>query len=313
MQPVVAASIAIVIALVLTPVVMRIAPRIGAVARPGERHVHTKITPTAGGLAIFIAFWVPTLIANWPLHGPLVGILIGSILLVVVCLLDDIYALPAKPRLLAQLLIGVLTYMWGVRITGMTSPAAILGTYQYISLGWLSAPLTVLWIAFMMNAINWLDGLDGLAAGVAGIASLSLAFIGLSNGSTEVAISALALGGAVAGFLPYNFNPAKIFMGDTGAMFLGYILATLSVTGASKAPTLVALIASLLVLGVPIYDSLSTMAKRIRAGQSVFSADKRHLHHRLLARGLSVRQAVLFIYGLTALSCLGAILIWVYQ
>jgi len=303
-------ALSVVIALVLTPAMVRLAPRLGAVAKPGERHVHTMPTPTAGGLAIFVAFWVPTLLQNWPLHGALLGMFAGSLLLLAICLADDIIGLPALPRLGGQILVAIVAFVGGVQWGGFTSPLSILGAYHYVSLGWLSGPLTVLWIVLVVNALNWLDGLDGLAAGVSAIAAFTLAFIARGSEIGPVAMPAVALAGACLGFLPYNFNPARIFMGDTGAMFLGYMLASLSVTGAYKSPTALAVFAPLLVLGVPIFDSLSTIAKRLRQGKSIYAADNQHLHHRLLARGLSTRQAVLVIYGLTAVLCVVAIALW---
>ena len=301
---------AILIALALTPVMIRLAPRIGAVDEPEERRVHAKVTPTAGGIAIFIAFWVPTLLVNWPLDTTFVGILIGSVILLAICLVDDIVGLPALPRLGGQVLVAILTYAWGVQITGLTNPLSVFGEYHYLALGWLAGPLTVIWIVLVVNAMNWLDGLDGLAAGVSAIAALSLAFMAWQGELGLVAVATFALAGACLGFLPYNFNPARIFMGDTGAMFLGYMLATLAIAGTFKVHTVFAVFAPFLVLGVPIFDSISTILKRLSQGTSIYAADKQHLHHRLLARGLTTRQAVLVMYALSAALCLVAIALW---
>jgi len=236
--------------------------------------------------------------------------LVGSVMLLGVCLVDDIVGLPALPRFAGQILVAIVAYVWGVQWSGFTNPLSIFGEYHYISLGWLSGPLTVLWIVLVINAINWLDGLDGLAAGVSAIAALTLTVMAWDSAFYAVAIPALALAAACIGFLPYNFEPARIFMGDTGAMFLGYMLASLSVAGAFKSPTAVAVFVPLLVLGVPIFDSVSTIWKRLRQGKAIYAADKQHLHHRLLDRGLSARQAVLVIYGLTAILCVVAITLW---
>lgn len=301
---------ALLLALLITPLMMRLSPRIGAVAAPGDRHVHSKPTPTAGGVAIFVAVWLPIYLINHDNMGPLTGIFVGSVVLLVICMVDDIVGLPALPRLVGQIGVAVLVYMWGVKISGVTDPLSVFGTYRYLALGWFSGPVTVLWIVLVVNAMNWLDGLDGLAAGVSAIAAATLAFIAWPTNFLFVAIPALAVTWACLGFLPYNFNPARIFMGDTGAMFLGYMLASLAVSGAFKAPTALAVFFPLLVLGVPIYDSISTICKRLSQGKSIYEADQQHLHHRLLNRGLSTRQAVLVIYALTAILCIVAILLW---
>jgi UDP-GlcNAc:undecaprenyl-phosphate GlcNAc-1-phosphate transferase len=297
-------------ALIFTPLMMRLSPRIGAVAWPRERDVHSKPTPTAGGVAIFLAVWLPVYLLNYDQMAPLLGIFVGSCVLLLICLVDDIIGLPALPRLVGQVAVAVLAYAWGVRISGVTDPLSLFGTYRYLTLGWLSGPLTVLWIVLVVNAMNWLDGLDGLAAGVSAIAAATLVIIAWPTNFLFVAMPALVVTWACLGFLPYNFNPARIFMGDTGAMFLGYMLATLSVSGAFKAPTAVAVFFPLLVLGVPIYDSISTICKRLSQGKSIYEADQQHLHHRLLNRGLSTRQAVVVIYALTGVLCSVAILLW---
>ena len=298
-------------ALALTWPVRWLAFKMGAVAYPGGRHVHEKATPTAGGLAIFTGFWVAVLVSHWPPQGPLLGMLIGSGLLLVLCLLDDVYSLPPAPRLLGQFLVAVIAFQWGVRIAGITSPLSLFGHYQYIAFGWLSAPLTILWIMAVTNAINWLDGLDGLVAGVAALAGLTVMVGTIAAGASPLAgIMAAAVAGACLGFLPFNFNPAKVFMGDTGAMFLGYALACLSVIGPFKSATAIAVLVPLLVLGVPIFDSTSAIIRRLREGRSPLSADRGHIHHRLIDRGLSMRQAVLIIYALTGVLCVVALELW---
>jgi len=314
-----AAIVGLVLALALTPLVQRLAPRLGAVDRPEERRVHERLTPTAGGLAIYIAFWVAlgvaVLVAHFLTHQPLDlagggGILIGATLLLGLCLLDDIYGLHPAPRLIGQILVAIIAFQWGVRIEGLTNPLALFGQHSYMAVGWLSGPLTVLWIVFVINAINWLDGLDGLAAGVCAIAAASLAIMAASANMLVVATMGAALAAASLGFLRYNFIPARIFMGDTGAMFLGFVLACLSVMGAFKIPTAIAVVVPLLVLGVPIYDAIATVFRRARAGKPIYNADKTHLHHRLLDRGLTATQTVLLIYAVTILLCLAALGLW---
>ncbi|MEN6302406.1 MAG: MraY family glycosyltransferase [Armatimonadia bacterium] len=304
-------AVAAAIAAALTWPVRALAFKLGAVAQPGGRRIHQKPTAQAGGLAIYIGFWVALLLLVRPLPHGVVGVVIGSLVLLVICLIDDIKNLPAVPRLFGQLAVAVIAYYGGVRIEGLTSPlSALSGGYHYVPLDWLSAPLTILWIMGITNAMNWLDGLDGLVAGVAAMAGLTVMVGAATTGSPFVAIAGGAVAGACLGFLPFNFNPAKIFMGDTGAMFLGYILACISVIGPFKSTTAIAVLVPLLVLGVPIFDTTTAIARRLREGRSPLSADRGHIHHRLIDSGMSVRQAVLFIYLLTGILCLVALALW---
>ena len=299
------------VAAALTWPVRLLALRIGAVDRPGGRHVHTKVTPTAGGLAIFAGFWVAFLVQSWPPTGAVLGMLLGSLVLLGICLVDDIRNLSPKLRLVAQFLVALIAYAGGVRISGLTNPLGLLGHYHYIQLGWASAPLTIVWIIAVTNAMNWLDGLDGLVAGVAAMAGLTMMVGSMSvHAPILVTIAAGSLAGACLGFLPFNFNPAKIFMGDTGAMFLGYMLACISVIGPFKSTTAIAVLVPLLVLGVPIFDSTTAIVRRLRQGRSPLSADRGHIHHRLIDRGLTMRQAVLIIYLFTGILCVLALKVW---
>lgn len=302
--------IALLLAGALTWPVRALALKIGAVAHPGGRHVHTQVMPTAGGLAIFVGFWAATLTLAWPPTQPVLAVLVGSLILLVVCLVDDVKSLSPVLRLVAQFAVALIAFYGGVQVRGLTNPLSAIGTYHYISLGWWSAPLTILWIMTITNAMNWLDGLDGLVAGVAALAGLTIMVGAATTGIPLVAIAAAALAGSCLGFLPFNFNPAKIFMGDTGAMFLGYMLACIAVIGPFKIATAVAVLVPLLVLGVPIFDTVSGIVRRLRAGKSPLAADRGHIHHRLIDRGMSVRQAVLTIYLLTAVLCLIAVVLW---
>ena len=297
--------------LILTPLARRLAVRVDLVDRPVERSSHSKPIPFGGGHAIFVAFWVTTIALAWPLTPPLVGLLIGSSILLVVCTVDDRVNLPPLPRLLAQLLAGLIAYAWGVRVVQIANPVSAWLGPEFILMSWLELPVTVLWIAFVTNAMNWLDGLDGLAAGVSAIAATTLALVAASSNQTLMtALPVAALAGAAVGFLRYNYPPASIFMGDSGAMFLGYMLASLSVIGAVKGPAALVLMIPLLVLGLPIYDSLSTMFARLRRRQPIYHADRAHLHHRLRDSGLSTRETVLFMYGVTGLLCMIALGVW---
>lgn len=303
--------VALVLAAVLTPMARRLAVRMDLIDRPGERSSHTAPVPTSGGFAIFVSFWIVTLAMQWPPSRALVGMLVGSAVLLAVCALDDKYSLPALPRFGTQIVVGLVAYFFGVRVVQVTNPLVGYVGPEYIFMGAWEIPVTVLWIAFITNAINWLDGLDGLAAGVGAIAAVTLALIAaFGDQGTGVAVPAAALGGAALGFLLYNFAPASIFMGDVGAMFMGYMLACLSVTGAVKSPTALVVIVPLLVLGLPIYDSASTIIHRLRSGRPIHQADRGHLHHRLRDNGLSTREAVLFMYGITGLLCMIALGMW---
>lgn len=306
----VAPIIAFLATVILVPVVRRVAVRLGVMAQPGGRHTHGQPTPVWGGIALFVAVWVALGLGLRPWDESLRGVLIGSAILFALCLTDDALGLPVLPRLVGQILVALIAWVHGVQILGITSLAVWEGHLGYLHVGWLSAPLTVLWIVFMVNAVNWIDGLDGLAAGVIGIASVTLSVMGFSSGNLLVGTATAALAASCAGFLLYNFNPARIFMGDSGAMFLGYMVACLSVLGVFKSTALVAVVVPLLALGVPIYDTVSTMLGRLWRGQPVYYADRSHFHHRLLDRGLSVRQTVLVIYGLTAALCLVALGLW---
>lgn len=302
--------IATVVALALTWPVRSLSFKIGAVAVPGGRRIHQKPTAQAGGLAIYAGVWVAVLVMAWPLPRPLAGMLVGSALLLGMCLLDDIHNLSPVLRLCGQFVVAGIAYYGGVQVQGLTSPLSALDGYVYLPLGWLSAPLTILWIVVITNAMNWLDGLDGLVAGVAAMAGLTIMIGAGAMPAPMAVLVAGALAGACLGFLPFNFNPAKIFMGDTGAMFLGFMLACIAVIGPFKMATAVAVVVPMLVLGVPIFDTVSGIIRRLRAGKSPLAADRGHIHHRLIDRGYSVRQAVLFIYALTAGLCIVALLLW---
>lgn len=309
-QALIALLIALVVALALTWPVRALAFRIGAVAQPGGRRIHQQPTAQAGGLAIYAGFWVAVLLLSWPLKAPVPGMLIGSLVLLAMCLADDIKNLSPVLRLFGQLVVALIAVYGGVQVHGLTNPFSALGHYQYISLGWASVPLTVLWIMAITNAMNWLDGLDGLVAGVAAMTALTVMVGAGTTGPLLVAIAAGALAGGCLGFLPFNFNPARIFMGDTGAMFLGYMLACIAVIGPFKIATSLAVFVPLLLLGVPIFDTVTGIIRRLLAGKSPLAADRGHIHHRLIDRGLSVRQAVLTIYLVTALLCLLALFLW---
>ena len=315
MEPLISGLGALVLALVLTPLWIRVAPRLGAMDYPRGRHKHRQPTPTVGGIAIFLSTWAAVIaVTGWPLPHPLVGLMIASALLVCMNIYDDTRGLPPAGRLLVLIALAGVAYAWGVRIEGLTNFFGLVGEGQWVQLGWWSAPLTIFWIVLITNAMNWLDGIDGLAAGVTGSSALTLAILagfGPELGPYPLlAVRASALFGSCAGFLRYNFAPARVFMGDTGAMFLGFTLACLSVMGAFKFPTAGTVILPVLVLGVPLFDSTTAIIKRLLKGKNPLVGDRNHIHHRLVDRGMSVPQAALVIYAFSGMLCLAALWLW---
>lgn len=291
---------------VLTPLVKTLAVKWGAVDKPNARKVHHGLIPRLGGLAIYIGF-VVSVITTIGLTYEMTGILVGASVLVVVGVLDDKFSLPAKVKLLGQILsAAVLVCIFGVSIKWLVLP--FFGMI-YLS-KFIAIPLTIFWIVGFVNTVNLIDGLDGLAAGVASIASIAIALMEFQMGQWIPAAAMIAMSGSCIAFLQYNFNPAKIFMGDTGSMFLGYVIAAVSVIGAVKTAAMAVLLVPLIALTVPIMDTLLAIIRRKLSGVPIFSPDKNHLHHRLLAKGLTQKQVVLIIYALTAFfSCFALLVI----
>ncbi len=298
--------VAFLISFSATPVVIGIAKKIKAIDVPkDERRVHKKPIPLIGGLAIFYGFLISVL-CFCKIDRSVIGILIGAIIIVTTGIIDDKYDLPAKLKLLMQIAAAGVVVAFGVEMEYIKNPF----TDEYIVLGWAAIPITIIWIVGVTNAVNLTDGLDGLAAGISTIASVSLLMLILFTDNLNLAIMTAAVAGAGFGFLPYNFNPAKIFMGDTGSMFLGYILACISVQGLMKTYTVISFAVPILVLGLPIFDTLFAIVRRIVTGRPIMSPDRGHLHHRLLDMGFSQRQTVAILYTLTAILCLTAIVIF---
>lgn len=301
---------AFVVSFLLTPPVKKLAFKIGAVDVPKDnRRMHKKPTALLGGLAIFAGFLVAALIFV-PIDRPFRGILIGSMIIIVMGIFDDIYALSAKLKLIIQVVAALFPVLSGVKIDIIAVPKFI-DAYGYLDLQYFSIPLTILWIVGVTNAINLLDGLDGLACGVSSISSLTMLCIALLVGEPDIAYATAALTGACFGFLPYNFNPAKLFMGDTGALFLGFMLSTLSIQGLFKGYAVISLAVPFLILGLPLFDTAFAMLRRAKNHRPIMSPDRGHLHHRLVDAGLSQKQAVIAIYAMCLLLCLIAVvLIW---
>jgi UDP-GlcNAc:undecaprenyl-phosphate GlcNAc-1-phosphate transferase len=305
--------LALVLALTITPLVRRIARKHELLDQPSERKVHKHPIPRVGGIAIYLAFFLPfasTFIYSTGMFGLLVldrqmiALIIGASLVFGVGLWDDVRGLKPTIKLMFQGLSALIAYEGGIRIALIALP----GTEAW-TLGWLSLPVTLLWFLLVINAINLVDGLDGLAAGVSFFASMVLLVLCATSGKLLLAMGLAALGGATLGFLRYNFNPASIFMGDSGSYFLGYVLAALSVLGSIKSQAAVAILIPIIALGFPLMEAVFAPIRRFMIGERLFKADKEHFHHRLLRFGLTHRRAVLLLYGVTI--CFGALSLFV--
>ena len=304
----VALTAAAAISFLTTPLVKSLAYRVGAIDVPKDnRRMHKTPIPRLGGLAIFIAFLLTTLIFA-DIDRQIRGILLGAVMIVVLGVLDDILTLKALPKLFVQIAAAAMAVYHGCVIQFFSNPN-VFSNATYISLGWLAVPVTIIWIVAITNAVNFIDGLDGLAVGVSAISTAALVVIALLVQELNIAVILIALFGACLGFIPYNMNPAKIFMGDTGSTFLGYILATLSVTGLFKLYAIISFAVPFLILGLPIFDICFAFLRRIAKGQNPMTADRGHVHHRLIDMGFSQKQAVAIVYMLTAILGLAAVLL----
>ena len=300
--------IALGMALILTPAVIAFARQTGALDKPDARKVHVRPIPRIGGIGIYAAFMASILVqlifadVTPEFMTSLIGLMIGGTIIVAIGIIDDYCDLPAKVKLLGQIFAAaVLVIGFDVRIDVITDPFG-----DYIYLEFLAIPATIFWVVGLTNTVNLIDGLDGLAAGVSSTA-VTIFLVAMEEGIPFVAMVTAALAGAAVGFLYYNFNPARIFMGDTGSMFLGFMLAGISVVGAVKSAATIALIVPILALGLPILDTTFAIVRRARNHRPIFKPDKGHLHHRLLAHGFTQKQAVLLMYVVSALFGLCAI------
>jgi len=294
---IVAFTVALAAAYFLTPKVIELAIKAGALDAPDARKVHTRPIPRMGGLAIYAGF-VLAVLASMHVNHEIMGLLLGGTVILIVGIIDDLKQLSAKVKLLGQIAAAVVLVLFDIRIEWITNP---FGDMIYVD--FLAIPLTVLWVVGLTNTVNLIDGLDGLAAGVSTIAAVTILLVALQSDFWTVAILTAALAGSALGFLQHNFNPAKIFMGDTGSMFLGYMLAAISVIGAVKSAATIALIVPIVALGLPIMDTAFAIIRRYMSGKPIFKPDKGHLHHRLLEMGFTQRQAVLLMYVISG--CLG--------
>ncbi|MDY3984719.1 MraY family glycosyltransferase [Dysosmobacter sp.] len=305
---VLALVVALVVSFLTTPVVKTFAYKVGAIDVPKDaRRMHKVPIPRLGGLAIFIGFMVSILLFA-SITSEMKSILLGAVIIVVLGVVDDIMALPAMLKFVVQIVAASIPATHGVQILAFSNPN-IFSDDLYWVLGWLSIPFTVIWIVAITNAVNLIDGLDGLANGVSAISATTMLVIALVGNQTQVAIVLAALVGACVGFMPYNMNPAKMFMGDTGATFLGFILATMSIQGLFKYYAVISFVVPFLILGLPIFDTAFAFIRRIAHGQSPMHADRSHIHHRLIDMGLNQKQAVATLYVISAILGLSAVVL----
>lgn len=293
----------------MTPYIKNFAEQVGAIDVPKDsRRMHKKPIPRMGGLAIFIAFLCAILIfADFDVQ--LLSILLGATIIVVLGIFDDILALGAKLKFVVQIISAAIPVCIGGLQINIFSNLNPFTSNPYFSLGIFAIPITILWIVGITNAVNLIDGLDGLAAGVSSIAAVTMLAVGLLVGETQIAIIMAALTGACLGFLPYNINPAKIFMGDTGSTFLGFMLATMSVRGMFKFYAIISFAVPFLILGLPIFDTAVAIIRRVLSGKSPMSPDRGHVHHRLMDMGFNQKQSVAILYGISGTLGLAAVVL----
>ncbi|HXJ36082.1 MAG TPA: MraY family glycosyltransferase [Candidatus Eisenbacteria bacterium] len=307
------ALLAATVASLAAPLMRQVGFAVGAIDRPGHRKVHEVEVSRLGGVTVWGAFVATAIVAErmgvldaqafthagvaWPLLA------LGAALLAAIGVVDDVRSMGAHWKLLVQIVAACLVVASGCVIREATNPL----TGTSLQLGWLGAPVTICWVIGITNALNLIDGLDGLAAGVGLIVSTTLCVISFFAGRADVALLAGVLAGALVGFLYFNFNPATIFLGDSGSLFLGYALAVLSIEAAHKGTTAVLLMAPILALGIPIMETMLTVLRRLLVSASIMQADRDHIHHRLLALGLSHRRAVLVLYAACLLLNLAAV------
>jgi UDP-GlcNAc:undecaprenyl-phosphate GlcNAc-1-phosphate transferase len=302
---VVAVLLAFLVVTLVTPGVRRLARATGVLDQPGGRHIHKVVTPRLGGVAIMLGFFTPLALFSVVRTGAMYslldrpdlvfGLVIGSLIVGFVGAVDDVRGLGPWVKLAAEALAAIVAYAFGYRIDAISLP--LVGD---LDMGAMGLPVTVFWFLAITNAINLIDGLDGLATGIALFATLCNLVVAFMNESTVVVLLSASLGGALLAFLRYNFNPASIFLGDSGSMFLGFTLAATSLAGATvKSSTAVGILVPILALGVPIVDTTLAMVRRTLARQSIFAADRGHIHHRLLDLGITHRRVVVMLYVLS--------------
>lgn len=291
-------STGLIISLVLTPLIKKRLIARGFVDHPDARKIHTKAIPRLGGMAIYIAFTF-SLLLSYVIHPSLfedrewqmLGLFIASTFIVITGIIDDIFNIRPWWKLAAQITAGIILIVFGYAVEGISNPFG-----DSLELGYFSYPFTVIWVVAIINAINLVDGLDGLASGVGIIVSMTIFLIAIYLGKPYVALLSIGLTGSILGFLRHNFYPAKIFMGDTGSMFIGLVIAAMGLISSQKTAVSFAILMPVIALGYPIMDTALAIARRVKAKKHIFTADREHIHHVLLSYGYSHPKTVIFLY-----------------
>ena len=302
-------AIAAVLSYFFTPPVKNFAHKVGAIDVPKDaRRMHKKPIPRLGGLAIYGGFLCSILIFG-QLDETMMCVLLGAAIIVALGIFDDVLALGAKLKFVVQIVAAAIPVCIGDLQIGLFTNLNPLSDTPFVHLGILAVPVTIIWIVGITNAVNLIDGLDGLAVGVSSIAAITMLAVALLTGNMPIAITMAALAGACIGFMPYNLNPAKIFMGDTGSTFLGYMLATVSIMGLFKFYAVISFAVPFLILGLPIFDTANAIIRRVAAGRSPMSPDRGHVHHKLIDMGFNQKQAVAILYAISATLGLTAVVL----
>lgn len=323
MQGLVIFTVAFIVTYAMVPVAMRLSHIMGAIDYPGTRRVHDHAVPRAGGIAIYAGFLagVAMLLVGQRVFGwqtqdlyivrdiDYVLLLTGVSIVFVVGLIDDVSPLSPRSKFAGQILAAVVICMSGVTIGAVRW----IFTGEYVQLDWLDWPITIVFIVGFMNIINLIDGLDGLAAGITAITTCGLLYLVLNRGSFTLTMFCLAIIASCMAFLRFNFYPAKVFMGDSGALLLGALLAVVSISGVVRTQSLAVFIVPLVIAGVPLIDTLSAIIRRLRAGEHIDEADMEHVHHRLVRAGFSQRRSVITLYIISALLALAGCTLGVFS
>ena len=298
-----------VLSYLFTPPVKKFAHKVGAIDVPKDnRRMHKEPIPRLGGLAIFGGFLCSILIFG-QLDKTMLCVLLGAIIIVSLGIFDDVLALGAKLKFVVQIVAAAIPVCVGDLQIKLFTNLNPFSDEAYFHLGIFAIPVTILWIVGITNAVNLIDGLDGLAVGVSSIAAITMLAVALLTENMMIAVTMAALAGACVGFMPYNLNPAKIFMGDTGSTFLGYMLATVSIMGLFKFYAVISFAVPFLILGLPIFDTANAIIRRVAAGRSPMSPDRGHVHHKLIDMGFNQKQAVAILYAISATLGLTAVVL----